>query len=169
MSGGQWVLRQVGVCCRKRPRIDKKSKHYTILNLAPFALSNTVLLSSTTMRFYSLTLIVIALAGFTLWMASCSLLDPAEVSALPRASSTDTAAKKPAESSVGTIRSISVLDNRSWVVEGEDGHLFDPANLPDSLKQEGARIRFSYKPLNSWGYTYLSGDLIELTQVAAFR
>src|SRR5688572_6979287 len=111
------------------------------------------------MKFAALSITMLTLSAVTLFASTSNLLGSKDLST--KASSYGHMR--------GTIREHALLDSRSWLVQGEDGRWFDPINLPDSLKDEGTRISFSYKEAANWGYTYSGGELIELTQVSRIK
>jgi hypothetical protein len=115
------------------------------------------------MKFAALSITMLSLSAITLSASTVSLLDPKDAAAI-----TQDSVKTYGHMS-GTIISVVSLDSEAWVIQGKDGRIYDPVNLPDSLRSAGTQINFSYKPASNWGYTYASGELIELTQVSRAR
>lgn len=118
------------------------------------------------MNIKTLSLSILSLAGITLLGSSCSLLDPDDVAAIPLSTSDCTQSRTQIAPTTGTIHSIQLLDSHTWAVQSEEGTWYDPVNLPDSLKVEGAKVTFEYRKAADWGYTYTSGELIKITQIS---
>lgn len=114
------------------------------------------------MKLAALSITMLTLGAATLFASTSSLLESKDLTSRQGNSSMRAAGYGHMR---GTVRQHTVLDSRSWLVQGEDGRWYDPVNLPDSLKAEGTRINFSFKEASNWGYTYAGGELIELTQV----
>jgi hypothetical protein len=138
--------------------------------MSPHSISTLYRFSLSAMKILSLSLAVCSLAALTIWTASCSLLDPADVSARTATESNAPASQASHTlSTLGTVRSIDMLDSKSWVIQGEDGKWYDPVNLPDSLKKVGAHISFSFQSAPDLSYTYKGGELIEIISVSHIK
>jgi hypothetical protein len=118
------------------------------------------------MKFAALFFTVLSLSAVTLFASTSNLISQQDLAPKAPLSKQTTGGYG---HQTGVISSVPMLDSRAWVIHTPDGRCFDPTNLPDSLKQEGAKINFSYKATADWGYIYACGDLIELTQVSRVK
>ena len=118
------------------------------------------------MNFVALSTIVFSLSAVTLFASTSNLVDHKELALANKAAVTTVNGYG---HQAGVVKSMPMLDSKTWVIQTADGRCFDPVNLPDSLKVEDLRINFSYKAAADWGYIYACGEIIELTQVARVK
>ncbi|WP_300670683.1 hypothetical protein [Desulfoluna sp.] len=75
---------------------------------------------------------------------------------------------KPAEilALSGTIKFVA-LEGGFFVIQGDDGHAYDPINLPDAFKTEGLKVEGTARQQKSAVSFHMYGTLIEIIHLVA--
>jgi hypothetical protein len=64
----------------------------------------------------------------------------------------------------GTIRYLS-FEGGFYGIVTDDGQHFDPVNLPDSLKEDGLRIRARVERMRGWVSIHMWGHLVRIITI----
>lgn len=54
-----------------------------------------------------------------------------------------------------------------FAIEGDDGRVYDPINLPDRFKKHGLKVNVTSKLRNDMGSIHMVGDIIEIIDIDA--
>ena len=54
-----------------------------------------------------------------------------------------------------------------FAIEGDDGRVYDPINLPDRFKKDGLKVKVNAKLRNDMGSIHMVGDIIEIVEIDA--
>ena len=54
-----------------------------------------------------------------------------------------------------------------FVIESDDGRVYDPINLPDRFKKHGLKVNVAAKLRNDMGSIHMVGDIIEIVEIDA--
>ena len=67
---------------------------------------------------------------------------------------------------VGTIK-FQDIEGGFYAIQGEDGQVYDPMNLPDKYKKNGLRVEFLAKPRDDMAGFHMRGMIVELLEIKA--
>jgi hypothetical protein len=59
------------------------------------------------------------------------------------------------------------LEGGFYAIEGDDGRIYDPINLPESFKTNGLRVRARVRYKNDAVGIHMAGDIVEIVDIAA--
>ncbi|MDH7569123.1 MAG: hypothetical protein QHJ73_06005 [Armatimonadota bacterium] len=65
----------------------------------------------------------------------------------------------------GTITYIA-LEGGFYGIVGDDGHRYDPVNLPKEFQQNGLRVRFEVRPRPDMASFHMWGILVEVVSIS---
>jgi hypothetical protein len=61
------------------------------------------------------------------------------------------------------------LEGGFFIIEGDDGRIYDPINLPETVKKDGLKVTVNAKVRNDVGGIHMVGDIIEIVDISAQR
>ena len=59
------------------------------------------------------------------------------------------------------------LEGGFFAIEGDDGRVYDPIDLPEPFKKDGLRVKVKAKLRNDVGSIHMVGDIIEILEIDA--
>lgn len=58
------------------------------------------------------------------------------------------------------------LEGGFFIIEGDDGRIYDPINLPETFKKDGLKVTVNAKVRNDVGGIHMVGDIIEIVHIS---
>ena len=57
------------------------------------------------------------------------------------------------------------LEGGFYAIEGDDGRVYDPIDLPEQFKKDGLKVKIKAKLRNDVGSIHMVGDIIEIVDI----